>query len=100
MTQSALRHFMTGVVVVSTILAVVEELRRTRPTQERSTYTWSGAIRTRQRAPAILKLEARGVVTGYADCWVSYKLDFLSRGRLDIAAAGFDARRYPPSTQT
>ena len=42
---------------------------------------------------AIAKLEAEGVTTGYADYWVAYKLDFLSRGRLTITTAGYDADR-------
>jgi hypothetical protein len=42
---------------------------------------------------AISRLEAAGIKTGYADYWVAYKLDFLSRGQLHITTAGFDADR-------
>ena len=41
----------------------------------------------------ISQLEAAGVTTGYADYWVAYKLDFLSRGRLTITTTGYDADR-------
>jgi hypothetical protein len=84
---------MTGVVVLSTILAAVGlhqvvEL-------ERSTYTSEWGNPDAPTLTAISKLEAGGVSTGYANYWVSYKLDFLSRGRLAITTAGYDDNRSP-----
>jgi hypothetical protein len=84
---------MTGVVVVSTILAVVGLHQVVQ--LERSTYTSEWGNPDAPTLTAISKLEAGGVITGYADYWVSYKLDFLSRGRLDITTAGFDTHRSP-----
>lgn len=39
------------------------------------------------------ELRAAGVTTGYADYWVAYKLDFLSRGALVITTAGHELDR-------
>jgi len=39
-------------------------------------------------------LEAKGIRTGYADYWVAYKLDFLSRGSLSLTVAGTDPDRW------
>lgn len=44
---------------------------------------------------AIQRLRASGVVTGYANYWVAYKLDFLSKGTLAIATAGYEVDRSP-----
>lgn len=41
------------------------------------------------------KLERAGVRAGYADYWVAYSLDFLSRGHLEITTAGNDPDRWP-----
>jgi len=42
---------------------------------------------------AIAALEAHGVRAGFADYWVAYKVDFLSRGALTIAPAHGDVDR-------
>ncbi len=84
---------MTGVVVLSTILAVVGLHQVIQ--LERSTYTSEWGNPDAPTLTAISKLEAEGVSTGYADYWVSYKLDFLSRGRLAITTTGFDTHRSP-----
>ncbi len=43
----------------------------------------------------VAQLEQDGVHTGYASYWVAYKLDFASRGRLQITTAGSDNDRSP-----
>lgn len=45
-------------------------------------------------------LEHRGIVDGYADYWVAYKLDFLSRERLSLTVAGSDPDRWTSLTRT
>lgn len=42
---------------------------------------------------AIAKLEAAGIRSGYADYWVAYKLDFLSRRQLQVGTTGYDDDR-------
>ena len=43
----------------------------------------------------VASLERRGVTTGYADYWVAYTLDFLSKGRLSITDAPPSPDRLP-----
>ena len=82
---------MAGVVALSVTLTVVMFFQVIQTSPRIFTSTWGNPD-----APtmvAIAKLEAEGVTTGYADYWVAYKLDFLSRGRLTITTAGYDADR-------
>jgi hypothetical protein len=44
-------------------------------------------------------LEADGIRTGYADYWVAYKLDFVSRGNLSVTVAGTDPDRWEGLSQ-
>jgi hypothetical protein len=44
-------------------------------------------------------LEADGIRTGYADYWVAYKLDFVSRGNLSVTVAGTDPDRWAALSQ-
>jgi hypothetical protein len=44
-------------------------------------------------------LEADGIRTGYADYWVAYKLDFVSRGNLSVTVAGTDPDRWQALSQ-
>ncbi len=41
------------------------------------------------------RMEAAGIRTAYASYWVAYKLDFVSRGGLDVTTAGFEFDRVP-----
>ncbi len=45
------------------------------------------------------ELEADGIRTGYADYWVAYKLDFVSRGNLSVTVAGSDPDRWEGLSQ-
>jgi hypothetical protein len=56
-----------------------------------STEAWSNPNGPVERAVATL--EAHGVRAGFADYWVAYKLDLLSRGVLTIAPAHGDVDR-------
>jgi hypothetical protein len=44
-------------------------------------------------------LERRGIVDGYADYWIAYKLDFLSGERLSFTVAGSDPDRWTALTR-
>jgi hypothetical protein len=50
--------------------------------------------------PIVARLERNGVRTGYADYWIAYKLDFLSKDALLITTAGTDRDRFPAIDQT
>jgi hypothetical protein len=40
-------------------------------------------------------LRSRGIVDGFADYWVAYRLDFLSHGALRLTVPDIEARRWP-----
>jgi hypothetical protein len=94
--SSPARLLMCGVVVVSAALTVVSF---------RQTASWfapqSGGFFSDWGDPnaatirAIDRLEAAGVRTGYAEYWLAYDFDFLSKERLAITTVpGADTNRY------
>jgi hypothetical protein len=82
---------MSAVVVLCVTLTLTAFFEFTGHYHRALTRTWGNPDGTTMAA--IAKLESGGVTTGYADYWVAYKLDFLSRGRLVITTAGYDADR-------
>jgi hypothetical protein len=84
---------MAGVVSVSVVLAVVGLHQIVN--LESGSYTSGWGNPDDATLAAISKLEGAGIATGYADYWVAYKIDFLSRGRLNITTAGYDDDRSP-----
>ena len=88
---------MSGVVIVALVLGVVG-LRQVVHVESTSFVSrWGNPDSS--TLVAIRKLEAGGVRTGYADYWVAYKLDFLSRGRLDISTGAHDTNRSASITR-
>jgi hypothetical protein len=79
---------MSGVVIVSSVLSVVGLVELVGSESSGFTARWGDPDSS--TIAAISKLEEGGVTTGYADYWVAYKLDFFSKGRLNITTAGYD----------
>lgn len=84
---------MVGVLICSIILAGVGLFEVVH--LERATFTSHWGNPDDPTLQAISQLERAGVTTGYADYWVAYRLDFLSRGNLNITTAGADNDRSP-----
>jgi hypothetical protein len=92
------RYLMVAVVVVSSVFTVVSFSRM---------VAGSGSFFSNWGDPnaptlqAIDRLEAGGVRTGYADYWVAYDLDFLSKERLAITTVpGADTNRSKSLNRT
>jgi Dolichyl-phosphate-mannose-protein mannosyltransferase len=89
---------MSGLVILATILAAVSITQAMN--LHRITFTSRWGDPNAPTVSAISKLEANGVTAGYADYWVAYKLDFLSKGRLNITTTGNDIDRMPLINKT
>jgi hypothetical protein len=95
---SSATFLMAGLVILATIVAAVSMAQGI--DQHRTTTTARWGNPDSPTIAAISKLEAAGVKAGYADYWVAYKLDFLSKGRLDITTTGHDIDRMPAINET
>ena len=82
---------MSAVVALSVTISVIAFSQFADSYSRAFTTTWGNPDAATMAA--IAKLEADGVTTGYADYWVAYKLDFLSRGHLIMTTAGYDTDR-------
>jgi hypothetical protein len=67
------------------------------PVSDRFTTNWRNP--DDPASAVVTRLEWGGVHTGYADYWVAYKLDFLSKGSLQITVAGNDTDRSPSTDE-
>jgi hypothetical protein len=86
------RLFMSIIVVVSVALTVVQFQRSFAVNAHDVVSGWANPDRATEETASAL--EARGIRSGYADYWVAYKLDFLSRGKLALTVAGSDPDRW------
>ncbi len=89
---------MSGLVILSTVVAAVSVAQAIDLHRTTTTSGWGDP--DAPTIAAISKLEGAGVKAGYADYWVAYKLDFLSKGRLDITTTGHDVDRMPAINET
>src|ERR1019366_7239154 len=93
--SSPARFLMCGVVVVSAALTVVS-FRQTAswfaPGNSGFFSDWGDP--TAATVQAIDRLEAAGVRTGYAEYWVAYDVDFLSKERLAITTVPGETNRF------
>lgn len=87
---SAVVVAMTGIVLVSLLFSAVTF---SQVTGQPHAFTQVWGNPDRASLEAVSTLEKAGVTTGYADYWVAYKLDFLSRSRLTITSIGRDVVR-------
>jgi hypothetical protein len=87
-------------VVVSCALSLVAFHNATRVTVSSFSSGWG--YPDASSTAAVNSLEKAGIVHGYADYWVAYKLDYLSGGRLVIATSGIgdDLDRWPTIDST
>jgi hypothetical protein len=85
---------MSIVVVISASLCAAGVFQLTNTEAASFTHGWGNP--DAPTLAAIVTLERHGITTGYADYWVAYKLDFLSRGHLQITVAGYDDDRVLP----
>lgn len=89
--ESAAPLLMSIVVVVSALLCALGLVKLVHAESARFVDHWGNP--DAPTLTAIAKLEHDGISTGYADYWVAYKLDFLSKGHLAITVAGYDPDR-------
>jgi hypothetical protein len=82
---------LAGVVTATGILTVYDNHQSNLIEHAGFTSGWSNP--DRGTMATVAQLEAAGVRAGYANYWVAYKLDFYSRGRLEITTAGYDTNR-------
>ena len=87
---------MGAVVVLSLVFSVVSFHQSFSVTPHTLVANW--ATPDAAATATATELEAEGVRTGYADYWVAYKLDFLSRGNLSMTVAGTDPDRWESLT--
>ena len=89
--RSAAAWLMAVAVAVSAVVAVADT--RSAVSAQRSGFvtTWGDPDTATLRV--VPEMEAAGIRTAYADYWVAYKLDFLSRGGLTVTTAGWDTDR-------
>ncbi len=88
---------MGAVVALSLVLSVVSFHQSFSVTPHALVSNW--ATPDTAATATATQLEAEGIHTGYADYWVAYKLDFLSRGDLSLTVAGTDPDRWESLTR-
>lgn len=92
------RYLMCGVVVVSSVFTVMLFGKAGPPfAKGNSNFFSDWGDPNAATLQAINRLESAGVRTGYADYWVAYDLDFLSKGTFTIdVLPGADVDRSVP----
>lgn len=84
----------TTVITVLVLLVSVSGMRDAVAT-DAAGFTSSWGDPDSPTSATVNELRAAGVTTGYANYWVAYKLDFLSKGALAITTAGHEVDRSP-----
>ncbi len=91
LTRSAGSWLMAIALVVSATVSIVG-VRALVPS-ERGTYTATWGNPDDATLRAVREMEAAGVRTAYANYWVTYKLDFVSKGHLVVTTVGYEDDR-------
>ena len=82
----------TTAITVLILLVAVSGMRSAINTESAS-FTASWGNPDNPSLATVNELRDAGITTGYADYWVAYRLDFLSRDSLAITTAGHDTDR-------